>query len=54
MWIVDPKHLERLRREQRRQPVEATLQLPLPQPPPPKQEPPAEDEPQRGVIVIDL
>lgn len=47
------EEIRRREEERRREPLQPALELPRPAPPPePKQAP--DDEPQRGVIVIEL
>lgn len=57
MFLIDPRRLERLRREQNPRWEQPALQLPVPEPLPRPSPPQDEDEPsdqERGVVIIEM
>lgn len=55
--MLPPFIIEQIRKreeEERANYEQPRLELPIPRPAPPRREPVAEDEPSRGVIILDL
>jgi hypothetical protein len=55
--MLPPFIIEQIRKreeDERREERRPALELPLPHPSPPAEQQPADDEPERGVVIIDL